>query len=189
MSVGLRVDLEVGRGSEFNYSFMIATEDLVYKEITNITRNAPCVLTVPAHGLPTEWPIVISDVPGMVQLNSSEPRGAYANDISTLTLRDVNSTGYHGYTGGGTIRYEKPLDYFDYTGEIVLTALNAPTDSLDAGLILDTVGKRITLNIPAATSAPWAWDQGEYTIAITTEKGIRVQVIYGTIFLSGEIAL
>ncbi len=189
MSVGLRVDLVVGRGSEFNYSFMIATEENVYRDITGITRDAPCVLTVPAHGLPTEWPIVISDVPGMVQINSSEPRVAYADDANTLTLRDVNSTGYHGYTGGGTIRYEKPLDYFGYTGEIVLTADNAPTDALNGGLILDSVGKRITLNIPATISAPLAWDQGEYTIAITTENGIRVQVIYGTIFLSGEIAL
>ncbi|HNA61449.1 MAG TPA: ubiquitin-activating E1 FCCH domain-containing protein [Rhabdochlamydiaceae bacterium] len=82
------------------------------KNITNITKANPAVVTSNSHGFSNGDRVVIQSVLGMTQVNNREftVAGVTAN---TFQLSGVNSTSYTTYTSGGTASeiYEIASDF------------------------------------------------------------------------------
>jgi Flp pilus assembly protein TadG len=82
------------------------------KAITGATKTSPVVITAPAHGFVNGNKVVIVDVNGMTQVNSTTSGTEYtvtSATTNTFALRNaansanIDGTGYSTYTSGGTV--------------------------------------------------------------------------------------
>ena len=69
-------DLTIRRGETFSHVVRWGTVPIIYKAITAISKAAPAVITCTGHGVPPGWPVAVSGVSGMTQINaaSAPPR-------------------------------------------------------------------------------------------------------------------
>lgn len=157
-------------GEHFSMTIWAAQKRKVWKPITAATQAAPCQLTVTAHGMPSGWPLLVSDVKGMEQLDSKPDAIPYIGDVldaNTIALRDVSSLSFDTYQGGGTIAFPTPLDLSAYTGRVRVydkedgNILQTYTDS--GHVVLDNTAKTVTVIFPS-TSDPSLW--GWYVVEI-----------------------
>jgi hypothetical protein len=77
--------------------------EIKLNNITGATQANPCVLTVAAgHGVVANELVQIAGVVGMVELNNKSFVVSAATG-TTITLSNVNSTGFTAYTSGGSV--------------------------------------------------------------------------------------
>jgi hypothetical protein len=69
--------------------------------ITAITKAAAAQVTITAHGLSVNDPLIFENVSGMHQINGQEGLVASVVDANNITV-SINTTSYSTYTAGGT---------------------------------------------------------------------------------------
>lgn len=89
--------------------------------ITGATQADPCVITAVAHGFSTGNTVKITNVVGMIELNSKLYKITVLT-VDTFSLDGIDSTGYTAYTSGGVCTIQD----FLLTGKIVEQAATAP---------------------------------------------------------------
>lgn len=114
--------------------------------ISGITQANPCVITTSApHGINVGSRIALSGIVGMTQLNGTT-QTVSAVTSTTLTLGDVNSTGYTAYSSGGTIVPDIVMYAINGNGQVIMQytnqAASSPFNSADyiGQLFSDTNG-------------------------------------------------
>jgi hypothetical protein len=184
-------DLCICKGETFLRTVRWGVEPYVLKPITSISRGAPAVITVPAHGALDGWSVAVTGAKGMTEINArrypplaSDWSQATRVDASTIALNTVDSsafseheanTGYLVYStpvdlSGATGRFEV-YDNPEMTGTPLLTLTTAP------GILIDNTAKTITVQFETAALA---WTEGYYKLAVVI-AGITRHVLEGVI--------
>ena len=190
----MSLDLLIQRGSTFKYVFRWGTDPIVYKPISAVVSLAPLRVTVTGHGLPDGWPVAVSDVLGMINVNakSTPPRKSdYIKvkvvDPNTLEFNGINATSFPTYISGGNIQYKTPVDLTGYTGSLefrmrpdltlpILFAMN----SANGRIVFDNTLKTITLTALAIDTVPVVLNLATYDLELTSPGGIKTKLLSGT---------
>ena len=111
------MNLTMVKGKSFMRTIYWGLEPLQFRTVTGVSKTAPVTLTVPNHGLPASWPIAITDVAGMSEINAKakvplpdEYLIASRVDQDTLTIPNLSAVGFSNYTSGGLIRFATPAN-------------------------------------------------------------------------------
>lgn len=128
-----RQDLPVTPGTTYRDTVRIMQPVYAYRDITTI-EGAPVVLTVPDHGLASDWPVWVRGVQGMPEANREPfkqlPHRAKWLSADSLEINVLSATGLTPI--GGELIYQTPVDLVDaaawlnvYRGDDLLFALSA----------------------------------------------------------------
>lgn len=191
--------LSISQGKTFSKSLRWGGGRKLYKPITGATKAAPCVLTSAAHGVPDGWAFKISDVVGMLDLNSEsrlDNDGYYiatVTGVNTIELSNVNALGFKPYASGGVIELNEPVDLTGYTARLqIRKSIKAPDVLLElttenGGISINVPAYTITLNISATATAALTWTEGVYELEMV--KGpLVVPLVRGAARVTREIA-
>lgn len=168
------IDITITRGKTFEFGYLYADDDLVYKPITAMPSTAPVRLTVVGHGVPEGWPVQVSCVKAPTELNNAEGDYYFAKviDVDTLELNSVNAHCLKAFSGSGLVVYSKPVDLTgwscraqvrDKVGGVVLFSWHSdPLQAPDGEIEVDIARGQFVLHIDAATAAALTWSRGVY---------------------------
>lgn len=187
MSCVEELPLTIVKGIPLSEPFRWMQDLRARKAITAATLAAPCVLTVPNHGLPPGWPFTIAGAKGLTQINrgslddNTRLYTAIVVDANTLELNDINALALSAYIGGGVIEYFLPVDLSAFSeakaqiratleSEDVLETLKKSTGDI----VLDNVAKLITLQLNSARTAAAGLPVGAavYNLVLTDTGGV-----------------
>lgn len=185
-----KINYKINQGSTFQPILRWESNEKVYKPITNISKSAPVIITVPGHSTVNNWRIKLTDIGGMKELNSpTNYHTCTVVDQDTLTINNINSLSYTAYTTGGVVEYNLPINLAGMTARMqIRPKIDSDTviyelTTQNGGIVLDNTAKTIALNIPAATTAEFQFSQAVYSLEIISSGGIV------TPFASGQISL
>lgn len=198
-------NLVIKQGKTFSLILRWELDEILYKAITGIEQSAPARLVVPLHNIPDGWRGAVTNVRGMVEINSeannigdSDYKEITVIDANTIELNAVNAAGFKAYTSGGYLQINKPADLAGYTARMKIKnkiggALLASADAADAplniiSLTIDQVKKTITVLISASSTAAIAWRKGEYELELVSGSGVVHSAMSGQVSVLREIA-
>lgn len=144
------------------------------KAISEIQKTPSLLLTVPAHGLPAEWPCWVEGVSGFTALNRQPPQQAPwmvgVSDADTVEINALN--GAEQNARGGWLVYQPGVDLTDATAKLTLTGPGYSLELTTAndGLQVLGVGRLVIVLTPAQSAAIPA-DGVTYTLDITWQNG------------------
>lgn len=193
------VDFTIIQGSTFNPTLFYAQAPLKSVPITAITKAGQAVVTS-THTLTRDWPVYVSTVAGMVQINNiasdlkrlSRAYQGYYVDASTMRL-DQDSANYSAYVSGGELLFHAPVALATATasmqmrpqpGTSTVAALEALTST--AGITLGAADGSIALLIDAATTAAFTFTDAVYDLLLTMNS-ITTRLCTGHIYVLPEI--
>ena len=188
-------EIVIQRGSTFEFEVLWAhATEFTYKAITAISLTfGPPRLTIATHGIPPGWPVAITRVSGMRQINaeSSPPSGKDYHtvkviDANTIELNDVDATGFSAYTSGGFVQFKTPIDFASYTfrtdikdkvGGTVLASSEVSDAPLNIITITPTPAEsKLLLSIIATATAAIAWNKGVTDLEAVSPLGKVVKL-------------
>jgi len=182
------LSLRVIPGATLRSPMLLMQPTYTYRPIAAIEPTAPLRLTVPAHGLPGDWPTWIEGVSQWSALNRDKAREAFriaqVLDADTLEYNELN--GIDQRARGGQLVYQLPVDLTGITARLVITpeqgtALELTTEN--GGLLIAGPGQ-LVLVIAAADAAAMTWAKGTYTLDITWSNGEVSRWLHGPVELS-----
>lgn len=189
----LRINYKIYQGSTFNEVLRWASTRRIYKTITAITQAAPAVVTATAHSVPEGWPVKITNVGGMTEINSTEDyHTATILTVNTIELNDINSVGYKAYTSGGILEYFEPVDLTGVTARMQIretidsTTVIHELTSENGGITIDALNSTITLTISATDTAAFSFTKAVYSLELIS-AGVVTPYSNGDIFLIKEV--
>lgn len=173
-------NLPIVPGTTYRDTVRLMQPSYAYKAITGIA-GAPAVLTVPAHGLPGDWPVWVRGVTGMQDINRAPPNQLphRARFISANEL-ELNALSAEGLNpAGGQLIYKLPVDLagaavhmrFERDGAELLVL------SVGQGLELPspgTITRELTPAQTALLTGAWA-----YTLDVTFADGTITRYYQG----------
>lgn len=159
----------IRQGRTFRYLVRPEAVPLVYKPITAVAQSAPVSITATGHGLVTGWSVAVTNVGGMTELNATanklkatDFRQVTVVDPNTVTINDIDSSGFSPYTSGGHLVYYTPVAMvgakvrLDLRDKVGGTLLYQMSDTL-GNIAIDDTNHMITVTIPATASAAFAF--------------------------------
>jgi hypothetical protein len=136
-----RQDLPVTPGTTYRDTVRIMQPEFAYHAITGI-EGAPVQITVPGHGLASDWPIWVRGVQGMTELNRDPtrqlPHKAKVLSADALEINAMSAAGLRPL--GGEVIYRRPVN---------LAEAAAAMTVYQGGLPLFTLALGSGLSIPA----------------------------------------
>jgi hypothetical protein len=186
------VNLCIIQGSTFSKVLRWGQSTKTYKAITAITRAAPAVVTATGHGIPNGWPVLINNVEGMEEINSTTHRKATVLTVDTIELNEVNAAGFTAYEDGGVVEYNTPVDLTGFTARLQMrSSLNDETVQMElttenGGISISTANYTITLNISAADTADIDWTTAVYSLEMISGS-VVTQIAEGSVTVSKEV--
>lgn len=200
-----RIDLTIQRGKTFEFGFLYADNELVYKDITAMPSVAPVRLTVVGHGIPDGWPVQIQCVKAPVELNT-DPEGENPQyfvkviDADTIELNSVNAHCWKAFSGSGLVIFNKPMDLTgwscrsqvrDKVGGTVLFSWNSdPLELPDGEAVVDIASSAFFLKVDAATAEALEWKKGVYDVeAINPAGEVFPVTAIGQVVVSDEVTI
>lgn len=195
------VNLLVLQGSTFSHVLSWGADPPTLKPITGISKAAPPVITAPAHGLVANWPVWIADVQGMKQINNpfgpdespdNDPYTVAIIDSSNISLQGQSSISYTAYLSGGYLLYFPPIDLSGYTARMQIRQPKASStiilelNTSNGGIVLDNVGKTITLVMTAVQTAALTFGVADYDLEMISGSTVT-RILQGKISLSTEV--
>lgn len=190
--VPAKINYKIYQGTTFNEVVRYESAIKVYKEITDISKSAPMVVTAIGHGMVEGWRCTISNVLGMTDVNNLESIYSTAVDTDTITFNDVNSVGFRDYTSGGILEYNSPVSLLGLSArmqirpklssDVVISELT--TDN--GGIVLNDTDKTITLNIDALDTEAYTFKSAVYSLEIINGT-IITTLMRGNLTLTQEI--
>ena len=193
MSAPSKLNFKIYQGGTFKETLRWESPNIVYKNITNISKNAPAVVTSAAHGLVLGWRAWVNSVLGMREINSDEPYTITNLTTDSVELGEVNSLGYTAYASSGVLQYYAPVDLSGYTARMQLRSkLDSPDVILsltteNGRIAIDNVLKTITLNITAADTAALNFSSAIYSLEMVSGTSVVTPLLTGTVSLVKEI--
>ncbi len=184
-------DFCVQAGETWHPTVRWATGTLTTVAITAITLAAPVAITATAHGAPNGWPVAVTGVEGMVEINARRypPQGddwhyATVPDANTVKFNDVDSSNFTPYEEDGFVVYDTPKDLTGVNFSLAIydnpehagTALATLTNP--TGITVETTLKTIT---PLLQTASLAWTIGYYRLMATEASGVVTELMRGAI--------
>jgi hypothetical protein len=189
-------DFCVAVGATFEATFRWASDVLISKSITGITRAAPAVVTAVAHGFPAGWPVAVASAGGMTQINTkhypprtSDLTPAIGVSTDTVSLGDINSTEYTAYTSGGFLVGYTPADLSVVSAATFIVYDNA--DFTGTPLKSLAIGTGVTLSNTLKTifvtfqTAGLSWSTGYYQLLLTVPTARVIELAAGVITIEG----
>ena len=191
-------DFVIEQGATFNPTLKYSQPHLIVKAITGITKSAQAVVTC-AHNLSVDWPVYVSGVVGMTQINSSaedlkRPSQAYQGyyvGASTMRL-DVDSSAFRTYVSGGELVYHPPVDLTGYTARMHIRATLESTTALvtltteNAGITLGGAAGTIIPLILATATDDLTFDTAVYDLELISGTTVT-RLLSGNVTLSKEV--
>jgi hypothetical protein len=186
----IKLNFKLYQGSTFKEVFRWESGTKVYKPISGISQNAPCVIQATGHGLPVGWRFKVTNVVGMKEIISTGDNYyiCTSTDTDSITINSLNSIAYNAYVSGGVVEYNQPVDLSGFTARMqIREKIDSPTTILElttenGGILIDNITKTITLVISATTTAALTFSSALYSLELI--KGIEV-----TPFLVGSLSL
>lgn len=189
-----KINFKIDQGTTFLQVLRWESAEKIYKTITNISKQAPVVITATNHELVQGWRIKLTDISGMKELNNSS---VYHNctvvSNDTVSINNINSLSYTSYTQGGVIEYNKPIDLAGMTGRMQIRLKIDSAEVLheltteNGGIVLDNTLKQIKLVIPASTTATLEFAYAVYNLEIIDSAGTVFNFARGSITLNKEV--
>lgn len=183
------VSWTIRQGRTFRYVVRPEKLPIVYKPITGIAQVAPVSITVPGHGLVTEWNAAVTNVKGMTQLNAvanalkaTDFRPVTVVDTDTITFNSIDASGFSPYVSGGYLVYYTPanlagavarLDLRDKVGGTLLYTMS----NTIGNIILDDVNHFIGIEIPAVDSAAFTFRSAVGDLEVQYADGTVEQLL------------
>lgn len=167
----------VNRGTSYSKVLRWGSGRLGYADITGATQAAPCLVTAVGHGIPDGWPIKISDVVGMLELNELGYVEATYVDDDTIELNAVNAKAFSPYKSGGTITFNVPTDMTGYAGRAVFredrySAVELLTwDTASGNVLIDASEHTITLQASPTETAAIQFDRAWVDVEMIAPSG------------------
>lgn len=98
------------------------SDKIVYRAISAISLSAGAPrITIDTTDLPDGWPVAITRVLGMTQINAensppedSDYKSATVIDATTIELNGIDPTGWKPYVSGGFVQWHEPADLADF---------------------------------------------------------------------------
>jgi hypothetical protein len=192
-------DISIGQAETFRMTVRWGTDPLIFVPITKIAQSAPAKVTAPSHGILPGWPVAVSAVAGMTDINASstppKPKDyhpAVVIDADTVTLTDLNAAGFSAYTGGGVLQYQTPVPLVGYTAKMSIKdkiggAELYRLDTLSSKIVLDSTAYTITLNIPASDTTGFTWSKGVYDLKLVSAAGVVTTLLSGAVTVVAEV--
>lgn len=193
-------DLIIRRGKTLSQLVRWETEPLVYVPITAITQAGPVVITAAAHGLVNGWNVAVVSAGGMRQINSrnwplrsGDFHKATVLTADSITLNDVNSSGFNAYTSGGSLVYFTQQSLAGYTARMQIRATAEAVDPALVSLVsptdiaIDDTAQTITITIAAAVTAAYAFGSGVYDLELVSPAGVVTQLLSGDVTVIDEV--
>lgn len=144
------------------------------KAITVVQKTPSLLLTVPAHGLPAEWPCWVEGVSGFSALNRQAPQQAPwmvgVIDDDTVEINALNGAVQNG--SGGWLVYQPGVDLAAATATLTLTGpgYSLALTTANGGLQVLGVG-RLMIVLTPEQSAAVPLNDVTYTLDITWQNG------------------
>jgi hypothetical protein len=192
-----RVNFKIYEGSTFQETFRWEAQNKVYTQISNVSKAAPCVITTSAsHNIPVGWRIKVSGVGGMKEINQVGDDYYTVTGVTstTLTLNQINSTGFSTYTSGGIVEHNMPVDLSVYSAVLQIrptidssTVIQQLTSAAGGGITLNTADSTINIFIPAVTTRDFDFVSAVYSMELTDTSGVVIPFLTGTVALVREI--
>lgn len=193
-------DFVIEQGRTFTQLIYWADEDkIVYKPITAVTQTAPVRLTVTGHSLTNGWPVAVTNVKGMTQLNAEanavkdkDYTPVTIVDLNTIELNAINAAGFKTYTSGGYIQYFQPVDLTGYTARMSIKGKVGGTELLsltpaNSRITVDAVSKAIALTISAADTTTITWSKGVYDLEMVSPSNVVTAILTGKVTVTKEV--
>lgn len=182
------IDLPVTK-STVRQPLLLMQPLFAYPPIAGIVEDAPLRLSVPAHGLPGDWPVWPEKVIGWSALNLDRTReaGRLARviDADTIEFNELTANGER--ITGGRLAYRLPIDLAGCRAELVISPAGlAPIvfSTTAGGLSITGLG-RLLLEIAADQSAGFAWESAPYALRITWSDGSEQEYLRGRVLNGG----
>lgn len=165
--------LEIDRGVTFRQPFLLLEREPVGRPVTAVKRGMPTDVTVPAHGVPDNWPawLEMTGCSGVNRPRSGPPFYTNVVDADTLRFANVNSTGDPGGPVSGTLIYQPPRDLSD------IQAVEFELYATETGELIASIAGSVTapgtveLLISAEDTESLAWTRARFRMLITEANG------------------
>lgn len=193
MDYPANVPLQLRRGTSLAYVLRWGVGPVVYKTITGITQAAPVNITVTGHAVPDGWPVAITDVIGMREINAEHNPPWPADFVratvigpNNVSINSIDAKSYNAYESAGVLRYATPVVLTGYTGRWrVWSRPGAPTALLDrttadGGVVINLVEFTITLTLTGEEVDLLSFSRGVHQLDMITGT-TSVPVIAGPI--------
>lgn len=196
MSCGLLLNLSVCKGATFTLPVRWGVEPMNYIDIQAISNDVPARVQAAGHGLVSGWPVAITNVRGMKEINAPSfppPEDSFREcvvvDTDTIDLPEVNSIDYGTYVSGGVLQYWTMPDLSSYTavfevtdprtGEVLFSFSSISTPEDIGSVTIDVAAGSITIEIPANKTKEFAFQKATYVLSVVSVTGKTSKVIYG----------
>lgn len=169
-----QIDITITRGKTFEFGFLYADDELVYKPITAMPSTAPVRLTIEGHGIPDGWPVQVQCVKAPAELNSADGEDYLVKviDVDTIELNSVNAHCWKAFSGSGLVVFPKPVDLTGWAcraqvrdkvgGTVLFSWHSDPLENPDGEAVVDVALSAFFLKVDAATAAGLEWKRGKY---------------------------
>lgn len=169
-----QIDIVITRGKTFEFGFLYADDELVYKSITAMPSTAPVRLTVVDHGIPDGWPVQVQCVKAPAELNSADGEHYFVKviDVDTIELNSVNAHCWKAYSGSGLVVFPKPVDLTGWScraqvrdkvgGNVLFSWHSDPAENPDGEAVVDVALGAFFLKMDADTAKDLDWKRGLY---------------------------
>jgi hypothetical protein len=193
MTTPVKVNFKIYQGSTFEEILRWASGTKAYRNISSISRSAPCVINCLNHGMPKDWRFKVTNVAGMKEINSDSIY-YIANEITSdaITINSLNSLNYSSYTSGGIVEYMVPVSLTGYTARMQLRQKVSSEEVIlelntsNGGIELDPVASTIKLHISADQTQELNFSSCVYSLEMV-KSGRVTQLISGSMSLEKEV--
>ncbi|MGY8830123.1 MAG: hypothetical protein ACKVIS_11325 [Pseudomonadales bacterium] len=178
-----QIDIVITRGKTFEFGFLYADDELVYKPITAMPSTAPVRLTIEGHGIPDGWPVQVQCVKAPAELNSEEGDSYIAKviDADTIELNSVNAHCWKAFSGSGLAVFNKPMDLTGWAcraqvrdkvgGNVLFSWHSDPAENPNGEAVVDVALGAFILKMDADVAEALTWKRGFYDLEAIAPTG------------------
>lgn len=193
MAAPVKVNFKIYQGSTFREVLRWESSTKKYSPISGITKSAPIEITSASHGIPVGWRVLVTNVLGMKEINSTDKyQTVTSTTLDTVTFNDVNALAFTDYISGGVLEYNLPNSLAGVTARMQIREKITSDTVIDelttenGKLVIDDTAKTITIVVSAAATALYTFNSAVYSMELI--NGIEVTpFIYGDLTLQREI--
>lgn len=188
--------LVMEQGADFNNTFNWYAGGKVVAPIANLTVGAPTIITVTAHGMPTnsDTPVIVSGVEGAVSVNADLLGIEWASyiDANSFSL-PISTVGEVYVAGTGEITWFKPGNITGFTAEMHIrknwysTAIIHTLTTENGGLTLTEEDASVAIFIAGATTGGFTFTNAVYDIKMIDPGGLITRAFQGSIYLDKAV--
>ena len=193
MASPTKVNFKMYQGSTFKETLRWESSTKNYAPISGITKAAPMVVTSTGHSVPIGWRGRITNVSGMVEVNSLDYITVTDTTPNTLIFNSINSLGFKDYISGGVFEYNVPVDLTGYTARMqIRTKLEDPVvihelTTENGGITINNTLKTIELLISATNTSGFTFSTAVHSLELVSSGGIVTPFFSGNITLVKEV--